>query len=98
MTRLELADLKANDTRASFTVELDLEALAERVASLILERLDHEPASPWLDSPAAATYLCCSIERVRKLVSRREIPFHQAQTGGRVFFHRRELDEWLLRQ
>jgi len=79
-------------------VAVDLELLAQRVAAIVVERLEGStsPTSPWLDVNGVASYLSCSPERVRKLVQRRAIPFHQERAGGRVFFHRKEIDEWLL--
>jgi excisionase family DNA binding protein len=90
----------ANRESGSLFVQLDLNDVAEHVAELVAKRLeDHVTrASPWLDVQSAAAHLGCSPERVRKLVARRQIPFHQERVGGRVFLHRRELDEWLLAQ
>jgi excisionase family DNA binding protein len=77
-------------------VTVDLGLLVERIAAEVAARLAVPEASPWLDVAGAAEYLSCSPERIRKLIARREIPFHQERPGSRVFFHRRELDEWLL--
>src|SRR3954454_9117810 len=82
-------------------LQVDLEMLAGRVAALVAAALGESLAparSPWLDVAGAAEHLTCSPERLRKLVQRRAIPFHQDRAGGRIFFHRRELDEWLLGQ
>jgi excisionase family DNA binding protein len=83
---------------ATVTIAIDLDDLAERVADKIAAKLETAGVSPWLDVRGAAEHLSCSVERVRKLVGRRGIPFHQEQVGGRVFFHRHELDKWLLAQ
>jgi excisionase family DNA binding protein len=49
----------------------------------------------WMSVETAARYLDVLPERVRKLKDRREIPFHQEGVGCRVFFARRDLDEWM---
>ncbi len=79
-------------------VAVDADALSEYVAEKVAARLAGGfPAAPppWLDVDGAALHLGCSTERVRKLVQRRAIPFHQERPGARLFFNRRELDEWL---
>jgi excisionase family DNA binding protein len=81
------------------SISIDLDLLASRIADLILmrtEQRDRAPASPWMGVEMAASYLDCSPERIRKLVARRAIPFHQERPGARVFLHRGEIDEWLL--
>ena len=82
------------------SIQVDLRDVAERVAELVLQTLNElrTPSSPWLDLQSAAEYLGCSPERLRKLVQRRAVPFHQERPGGRIFFHRLELDEWMLAQ
>ncbi len=79
------------------TVTIDLGILVERIAAEVAARIGAPETSPWLDVAGAAEYLSCSPERIRKLVARREVPFHQERPGGRIFLHKRELDEWLLR-
>lgn len=86
---------------AAQVIRIDLGDLAQRVAALVVAAIDDTRAprrSPWLTVDGAAAHLSCSPERLRKLVQRRAIPFHQECTGGRLFFHQRELDEWLLNQ
>jgi excisionase family DNA binding protein len=78
------------------TVTVELGVLVERVAAALAARLEAPASSPWLDVNGAASYLACSRERVRKLVARKEVPFHQEGPGSRIFFNRGELDEWLL--
>lgn len=86
--------------RHEIRIELDLQEIATQLAAQLVETLGDEliggRASPWMDIRRAADYLGCSVERVRKLVMARKVPFHQDQPGARIFFHRRELDEWLL--
>jgi len=79
---------------------IDLSAFIDRLAQRIIERLEDvaPTASPWLDIAGAAEYLSCSPERIRKLISRLEIPYHQAGRGARIFLNRHELDEWLTNQ
>lgn len=78
------------------TVTVDVGPLIERIAAEVVARMALPESSPWMDVNSAAEYLACSPQRIRKLVARRELPYHQERPGGRVFFHRGELDEWLL--
>lgn len=66
-----------------------LEAIAERAAEIVLERLD-APASPWLTLADAAAYLGWSRQRLYK---RRDVPRYKH--GGRVMYRRDELDAFL---
>jgi excisionase family DNA binding protein len=78
---------------------LDDEALtgiAEQVAEILRSRpKDGESWAEWLNVSSAARYLDCSPERIRKLVARRAIPFHQEDVGCRVMFSRPDLDAWM---
>jgi hypothetical protein len=58
--------------RDGLVVQLDLFALAERVAALVLDGLADQqaPASPWLE--LAAEHLSCSPERLRQPLPNRE--------------------------
>jgi excisionase family DNA binding protein len=73
-----------------------IETIAERAAELVLARLQADIAggSPWLDWQGAADYLGCKPKRIRNLTSQGRIPFHRE--GGRVVYHRQELDAWVL--
>jgi excisionase family DNA binding protein len=64
-----------------------LEAIAARAAELVAEQLARE-ASPWLTRTQAADYLGLPVSRLEK---DRRIPCHR--DGGRVLYHRDELDE-----
>jgi len=78
---------------------IDLAPLAEVIAARVAELLAEQPptnASPWMGVDGAADYLSCSPERIRKLIQRRAIPFHQERPGGRVFLNRLEIDRWML--
>jgi excisionase family DNA binding protein len=72
-----------------------VEAFAERVAEIIASRQpDRGAPTPWLyGQRAAAEYLGCGLDRVKRLTAARAIPHHKQD--GRVFYHRDELDEWL---
>lgn len=67
-----------------------IEELVQRVADVVVERLERE-ASPWLTRAQAATYLGLPVSRLEK---DRLIPCHR--DGRRVLYHRLELDQWLL--
>src|SRR5260370_1131454 len=66
-----------------------LDELAERVAALLA---DDRP-SPWLSAPEAAASLRFPLKRVYTLTAATAIPHHRQ--GGRIVFHRGELDDWL---
>lgn len=50
--------------------------------------------SPWMDTRGVAAYLQCGVKRIHALTASRGIPFHRE--GGRLLFHRDEIDEWIL--
>ena len=74
-----------------------LQALAERTAALLAERLELAPRSesPWLDFDAAMAYLGFSRDRLYKLTAARAIPFRKKRDGQGLLFHRDELDRWV---
>ncbi len=49
--------------------------------------------SPWLNAVDAADYIRCPVSRVRKLTSQGVLPKHQ--DGGRVLYHRDDLDAYI---
>jgi len=69
--------------------------LVERVKAEMLEGVDpNRRSTPWLcGAKAAAEYLGCGLDRVKRLTAARAIP-HRKQ-DGRVFYRRDELDDWL---
>ena len=73
-------------------VALGDEAL-DLIADRGLVRLASPTGSPWMNLNTAAGYLDWSPKRLYNLVASNEIP-HRKQ-GGRLLFHRGELDEWL---
>jgi excisionase family DNA binding protein len=88
---------QAGSAEATVVITLELGPIAKVLAEAVIDELQSiASASAWFDVEKASAYLTCSPERIRKLVARREIPFHQDRPGGRVFFNRRELDAWLL--
>lgn len=86
----------AQERLALLVPEELIEALAERVAALLLEPAAAPPApSPWLDVEAAAGYLGLSRDQLYKLTAARAIPFRKKRGGQRLLFHRDELDAWI---
>lgn len=71
-----------------------IDALAERVADIILERVTHGTTgpigSPWMRSAEAADYLGWSRKALYRRVSRKEMPDYKVD--GILLFKRRELD------
>ena len=80
-----------------------LEAIAERAAELVLEKLraEHVPARggrwPLYGARAAAGYLGWPVGRVQKLTAANAITCHRVDGGPRVTYFTDELDEWLER-
>jgi excisionase family DNA binding protein len=75
-----------------------LEAIVAETTSRVLVKLDNhsaEAGSPWMNVETAARYLDCSVERIRKLKERRELPYHQEGPGCRVLFNKSDLDKWM---
>lgn len=72
-------------------------ALVDRVAEAVAARLsssESASAPEWLDSRAAADYLGLHRDTLRKLAAERAIPAEQEGRGCKLFFLRRDLDEW----
>jgi excisionase family DNA binding protein len=90
-----------SDTQQQLTLALSVpeqlvQTLAERVATLVNERIESaRPQSPWLDFDAALAYLGFSRDRLYKLTAARAIPFRKKRDGQGLLFHRGELDRWL---
>ena len=81
----------------TFPPEL-LDAIAAATTTRVLAELAdrHEQAWPeWMSIETAARYLDVPVERIRKLVARRAIPFSQESLGCRLSFNRRELNAWM---
>lgn len=80
-------------TRAAIALPAEfVDAVADRVAELMADRITTEP-EPWIGVEQACAHLDCSRQRIYDLVSLRRIPF--AKEGNRLLFKRSELDEWV---
>ena len=86
-----------SDVEITFTVpDAMLDALAERVARRVVQRLElPQPASPWLDVEGALAFLPFSRDQLYKLTSAKAIPFRKKRGGQGLLFHRGELERWL---
>lgn len=71
-----------------------IEAVAQRTAEILEERLPHRP-EPYLDVDGAAEYLACSRDRIYDLC--RDGRLTPYKDGSRSLFRRGDLDEWLTR-
>jgi len=89
--------LRAGQELALVVPDELLQALAERTAALLAERLAPAPhtESPWLDSDGAMAYLGFPRDRLYKLTAARAIPFRKKRDGQGLLFHRDELDRWV---
>ena len=66
-----------------------LDALAERVAARVLERLEGaQDGDRWLDAKQAADYLGLSINALHKLTAARQLPAAQEAPGLKLWFRR----------
>jgi excisionase family DNA binding protein len=77
-----------------------LDELIQLVIQRLAEALDDRDgtARGWpafMSIETAASYLDVSVERIRKLKERQEIPFIQEAPGHRVLFARGDLDAWM---
>lgn len=84
---------------AGVTLELRLDddaldALADKLATRLADRLGIADSSPWLGAQSAADYLGCSLSRVRKLTMTGELPVHR--DGSRTLYRRDDLDGFIL--
>lgn len=85
----------------SLVVTLDaegLDALAERVALRVVERLAQGTggagADAWLGTREAAEHLGIHPDTLRRAARERAIPFEQDGPGRKLYFRRSELDRW----
>jgi hypothetical protein len=67
-----------------------LDAIAQRTAEIMSDHAGNTQ-SPWMSRKRAAEYLDLPLSRLEK---DRTLPSHRQ--GGRVMYHRGELDEYLL--
>ena len=74
-----------------------IDAIAERAADIILDRLADEPRGSepgtWMRSAEVAQYLGCSRKSVYRRVARMAMPHYKVD--GILLFKRDELDAWL---
>ena len=70
-----------------------IDSLAERVAAIVLERLDAAPDRKWLTVDSAAEYIDRTPDAIRGLVKRGELTAHKPD--GRLQLDREELDGWM---
>lgn len=64
------------DMSVSFSISMPneaLETLAQRVAAIVLERIEHTPSRRWLTVDSAAEYLDRTPDAIRGLVKRGEL-------------------------
>jgi excisionase family DNA binding protein len=78
----------------------DMDMLIQIVVERIAKALEKQAAvdrdwPAFMSIETAARYLDVSVERVRKLKERHEIPYIQEAPGHRVLFARRDLDAWM---
>ena len=73
-----------------------VEAIAERVAELVAERLENgatSTPSPWLTVDQAAEYLGCKRQRLYDLTSQGRL--HPGRDGSRLLFRKQDLEHHL---
>ena len=70
-----------------------IETLAQRVAAIVLERLEDTSSRRWLTVDQAADYLGRTPEAIRGLVKRGELTGYKPD--GRLQLDREELDRWM---
>jgi excisionase family DNA binding protein len=68
-----------------------IEQIAQRAAVIVAER--EAPATPWLDTKAAAVHLCCGVDRIHDLVQLGKLT--PRRDGRRLLFRAADLDTYL---
>lgn len=74
-------------------VSIDTDALRNIIREEVARQVAALGASPWLNATEAADYMSCTVQRVRKLTSRRVLAVHHE--GRRVLYRRDELDRFI---
>jgi excisionase family DNA binding protein len=92
------ADLQArSDGEVRLTLDLPaevIEAIAERAAAIVLQRLEQPAAeSPFMTVAEAADYARCKPQRIYDLLSSRRLTRHK--DGARALIQRAELEGYL---
>jgi excisionase family DNA binding protein len=70
-----------------------IETVAQRVAAIVLERLEDTSNRRWFTVDQAADYIGRTPEAIRGLVKRRELTGYKPD--GRLQLDRTELDRWM---
>lgn len=84
------------DNGLALGVPLELvEAIAQRTADLLAERLPNRP-EPYMTVEEAATYLACSPKRIYALKAEGRLAHFR--DGSRLLFRRSDLDAALVRR
>ena len=103
-----LLDTLAHEVDALDGPDLDrladsLAPLVHRLASRTRPPSEPEPevtrlsTSEWLDSKSAAQYLGVTRKALYHYKDGRDLPSHQREPGGKLWFKRSELDTWRTR-
>lgn len=80
--------------RLAFDVpEEVVEAIAQRVAEIVLTQIGNTPSDPVLDVDEAAAYLRCKPQRIYDLKSLGRL--EATKDGRRLLFRRSALDQYL---
>lgn len=66
--------------------------IADRVAARIVAGQQAKDA--WLDTRGAAAYLGVHRDTIRRLAAESVLPAQQAAAGCKLYFRRRDLDDW----
>lgn len=90
----QMVDHPAQGSHALAVAPEFVEALASRVADLVVERLPQQP-EPYLNVGEAAEYLAAPKSRIYEIVERRAVAVHR--DGRRLLFRRSDLDAYLHR-
>ncbi len=70
-----------------------LEAIAQRAADIVLERIETAAPAAWLTVDEAAAYTRIPKQTLYKRTAARAIP--HCKPGGKLLFKRDDLDAWL---
>jgi excisionase family DNA binding protein len=81
--------------RNRFVDEL-LGQLADLIADRVAARItaDERGQDGWLDTRGAAAYLGVHRDTIRRLAAESVLPAQQAGAGCKLYFRRRDLDDW----
>ena len=60
-----------------------------------IDKLKFQPKS-WMDINECSNYLSISKSKIRKMISKSEIPFKRIGNNGAIRFNTRMIDLWLL--